>query len=260
MNIAEIKNYIEKVYDSAEFDQNEALKKIDLIFELLNKGEIRVAEKINGTWQVNSWIKKAILFSFKVRQNKRQDFDSFDKLNLLKFDYENPTYRKIPGALIREGVHIENGAVIMPSYINTGAFIGAKTMIDINSVIGSCAQIGGNCHISALACIGGVLEPVVANPVVIEDNCFIGAHSSILEGVIVEEGSVVASGVTISSSTKIINRQTGETETGRIRAGSVVVPGSYPSSNGISISCAVVIKTIDSKTKQKSSTNELLRD
>ena len=259
MKTSELKQYIENIYDSESFDVVEAIEKVDLAFSLLNNGTIRVAEKVNGHWRVNRWVKKAILLGFRLKKNTRQDFDAFDKFGLLRFNYEDPTYRKVPGAVIRDGVYIGNGAVIMPSYINTGAFIGGKTMVDINSVVGSCAQVGENCHISALACIGGVLEPVVSDPVIIEDNCFIGAQSSVLEGVVVEENSVIASGVTISGSTKIINRQTGEITTGRIKAGSVVVSGSYPS-NGINISCAVIIKTIDRKTKLKSCINELLRD
>jgi 2,3,4,5-tetrahydropyridine-2-carboxylate N-succinyltransferase len=176
----------------------------------------------------------------------------------LKFDYENPRYRRAPGAIVREGTYIGNGAIIMPSFINIGAYIGERTMIDINAAIGSCAQIGKACHIAALACIGGVLEPISARPVIIEDNCFIGAHSSILEGVIVRENSVIASGVTISASTKIIDRSDGEIYLGEIPKNSVVVSGSYRS-NDVNISCAIIVKTVDSKTKQKSSINEILR-
>ncbi|MDO4975027.1 MAG: 2,3,4,5-tetrahydropyridine-2,6-dicarboxylate N-succinyltransferase [Alphaproteobacteria bacterium] len=258
--INQLKERIESYFDTTtEINKIEANSDIDRIIELLNSGKIRVCEKINNNWIVNTWIKKAILLAFKLKSPRKQDFDSYDKLGLLKYNYETPSYRKVPMALIREGVYIANDAVIMPSYINIGAYIGEKTMIDINAVIGSCAQIGKNCHISALSCIGGVLEPLVANPVIIEDNCFIGVHSSILEGAIVQEGAVVASGVTISASTKIINRKTGDITYGIIPSGSVVVSGSYPS-NGVNISCAVIVKHVDAKTRSKSSINELLRD
>jgi 2,3,4,5-tetrahydropyridine-2-carboxylate N-succinyltransferase len=257
--IESLKTKIETYFDQTDVNPQEALVIIDNVFELLNAGTIRVCEKTNDKWQVNTWIKKAILLAFRFKQSSKQDLDSFDKLGFLKYDYENPSYRKVPGAFIREGVHISKDAIIMPSYINIGAYIGSKTMIDINAAIGSCAQIGSNCHISALSCIGGVLEPVVANPVIIEDNCFIGVHSSILEGVIVEEGSVIASGVSISSSTKIIDRETGNIIKGFIPKGSVVVSGSYPS-NGVNISCAVIVKKVDAQTRSKSGINELLRD
>lgn len=239
---------------------NDAKSVVSSVFEKLNTGEIRVAQMLDDKWVVNSWVKKAILLAFKLNDAQPQVFDSFDKLGLLKYDYENPRYRKVPLALIRDGVYIGNNAVIMPSYINVGAYIGDRTMIDINASIGSCAQIGQNCHISAASVIGGVLEPANANPVIIEDNCFIGVHSSILEGVIVQEGSVIASGVSISASTKIIDRDTGEITHGVIPSGSVVVPGSYPSKNGTNISCAVIVKKVDAKTLSKSSINELLRD
>ncbi|MDR2598320.1 MAG: 2,3,4,5-tetrahydropyridine-2,6-dicarboxylate N-succinyltransferase, partial [Holosporales bacterium] len=156
---------------------------VDEIIKLLNSGNIKIAEKIDGSWIVHSWIKQAILLGFKYRPSKKQEFGGFDKFGILEFDYENPRYRRVPGAIIREGTYIGNDAVIMPSFINIGANIGERTMIDINAAVGSCAQIGNDCHISALACIGGVLEPISARPVIIEGNCFIGAHSSILEGV-----------------------------------------------------------------------------
>ena len=258
--IETLKNKIENYFDKNNFEPNDAKKTVDEIFSLLNRGEIRVSQKIDGKWIVNSWIKKAILLGFRLKEAQHQEFDSFDKLGLLKYDYNNPRYRKVPLSLIRDGVYIGDNTVIMPSYINVGAYIGNKTMIDINAAIGSCAQIGENCHISALSCIGGVLEPAVANPVIIEDNCFIGVHSSILEGIIVEENSVIASGVSISASTKIIDRETGETTHGIIPAGSVVVSGTYPSKNGINISCAVIVKKVDAVTRSKSSINELLRN
>ena len=244
--------------DKSELNEKELLFVVDQVFDLLNNGTIRVAEKINNEWIVNSWVKKAILLGFKFKKSTKEEFDSFDKLGLLKYDYSNPRYRKVPLSVIRNGVYIGNDAVIMPSYINVGAYVGDKTMIDINAAIGSCAQIGKNCHISALACIGGVLEPAVAKPVIVEDNCFVGAQSSVLEGVFVGENSVIASGVTISASTKIIDRETKEIHIGKIPNGSVVVSGSYPS-DGVSISCAVIIKKVDAKTRTKSSINEILR-
>ena len=233
---------------------------IDEIFELLNVGKIRVAEKVGKNWVVNQWVKEAILLAFKTKSAAQQPFDCYDKLGLLAYDYDNPRYRKVPLAVIRDGVHIGNNAVVMPSYINVGAYVGEKTMIDINATVGSCAQIGKNCHIAASAVIGGVLEPASATPVIIEDHCFVGVHSSILEGVIVKENSVIASGVSISASTKIIDRETGEIRYGVIPSGSVVVPGTYPSKNGINISCAVIVKKIDAKTRSKTSINELLRE
>lgn len=255
-----LKTRIETYFENPDkINKLTAISDIDKVIELLNAGEIRVCENKNSDWIVNTWIKKAILLAFKLKSPKKQEFDSYDKLGLLKYDYDSARYRKVPMSLIREGVYIGNDAVIMPSYINIGAYIGEKTMIDINAAIGSCAQIGKNCHIAALSCIGGVLEPLVTNPVIIEDNCFIGVHSSILEGVIVQERAVIASGVTISASTKIINRETGDITYGLIPAGAVVVSGSYPS-NGVNISCAVIVKQVDTKTKSKSSINELLRD
>ena len=230
------------------------------ILTLLNSGKVRVAEKTKDGWKVNNDVKKAILSLFKNTVAKPTIFDGYDKLGLLEYDYENPRYRKVPGALIRDGVYIGDNAVIMPSYINIGAYIGEKTMIDINATIGSCAQIGKNCHIAASSVIGGVLEPENAMPVIIENNCFIGVHSSILDGCLVEEGCVIASGVSITSSTKIINRETGKVIYGKISAKSVVVPGSYTSKNGIHIQCAVIIKQADEITKSKTSINELLRD
>ncbi len=258
--IDQLKTRIEAYFENLDkINKHIAISDIDKVIKLLNAGEIRVCEKENNNWIVNTWIKKAILLAFKLKSPKKQEFDSYDKLGLLGYDYDLPRYRKVPPSLIREGVYIGNDAVIMPSYINIGAYIGEKTMIDINAAIGSCAQIGENCHISALSCIGGVLEPLVANPVIIEDNCFIGVHSSVLEGVIVREGAVIASGVNLSASTKIIDRKTGSISYGIIPAGSVVVAGSYPS-DGVNISCAVIVKQVDEKTKSKSSINELLRD
>ncbi|MDR1609635.1 MAG: 2,3,4,5-tetrahydropyridine-2,6-dicarboxylate N-succinyltransferase [Holosporales bacterium] len=264
--ISNLKSKIEELSDllqpgntsDSSTHRAEVLKCVDEVFALLNKGEIRVAEKIDGKWITYQWIKKAILLAFKFKESIKRELDSFDKLGLLEFDYTAPRYRKVCPAVIRDGVYIGNDTVIMPSYINTGAYIGNGTMIDINAAIGSCAQIGYDCHISAQSCIGGVLEPVVDNPVIIDDNCFIGVHSSVLEGVIVEEDSIIAAGVNITASTKIIDRATGEVRLGRIPRGSVVVSGSYPS-NGLNIACCIIVKTIDSKTMSKVKINEILR-
>ncbi|MDR1289521.1 MAG: 2,3,4,5-tetrahydropyridine-2,6-dicarboxylate N-succinyltransferase [Holosporales bacterium] len=252
-----LKKFVEEMAESPGSD-DDIHAVIDEVIRLLNSGDLKIAEKINGSWIVNSWIKQAILLGFKYRSSKKQEFGGFDKFGILEFDYENPRYRRAPGAIIREGTYIGDDSVIMPSFINIGSYIGERTMIDINAAIGSCAQIGKDCHISALACIGGVLEPVSARPVIIEDNCFIGAHSSILEGVIVGENSVIASGVTISASTKIIDRSSGKTYIGEIPRDSVVVSGSYQS-NDLNVSCVIIVKTVDAKTKQKSSINEILR-
>jgi len=257
-----INNYEELIQQciNGELSEESVNQVIDEIFKLLNAGELRVAEKIGKNWIVNQWVKEAILLAFKTKPAVRQNLDCYDKLGLLAYDYDNPRYRKVPLAIIRNGVYIGDNVVVMPSYINVGAYVGEKTMIDINATIGSCAQIGKNCHIAASAVIGGVLEPANAKPVIIEDNCFIGVHSAILEGIIVEENSVIASGVSISASTKIIDRESGKIGYGFIPSGSVVVPGSYPSKNGINISCAVIVKKIDAKTKNKTSINELLRE
>ncbi len=238
-NIDQIQNSINYYYD------NNIVPDYDLIETVLNgikSGTIRPIQVIDNKYIVNTWVKNAILLAFKYYTCKKQFNNSYDKFGLLEYDYDNPTYRKIPGALIRDYVYIGHDAIIMPSYINIGAYIGNKTMVDINATIGSCAQIGSNCHISANACIGGVLEPVVSIPVIIEDNCFIGANSAILEGVIVQHDSIISAGVTITASTKIIDRETGEIYKNIIPSKSVVVPGSYQSKNNLNINCAIIIK------------------
>ena len=243
------------IYDQLpeNISENE-LKTITNVLDQIKNGTIRAAEKKNNKWVVNTLVKKAILLAFRYFKSDIQELNGYDKFGLLKFDY---SYRKVPGAIIRDYVHIEPNAVIMPSCINIGAYIGSKTMIDMQSVIGSCAQIGKNCHISAHACIGGVLEPVVAQPVIIEDNCFVGAHSAVLEGVLVQQGAVIAAGTIISASTKIIERDTGNILRSVIPEDAVVVPGSY-SSNNANINCAVIVKYATQN--QKLNINELLRD
>jgi 2,3,4,5-tetrahydropyridine-2-carboxylate N-succinyltransferase len=245
-------------------------KIIDEIIFQLGEGKIVVCEKITGQWCVNEWVKKAILLNFKLSEMKLYDgncmkwYDKVDPqfLNFSQGIFEQKGFRIVPGAFIRQGAYIGKNAVVMPSFINIGAYVGDNTMIDSWATIGSCAYIGNNCHISSGAGIGGVLEPLQAKPVIIEDNCFVGAGSQIVEGMILEEGAVISTGVFIGSSTKIINRNTGDIIYGRIPAYSVVVPGVLPSSKKDlpGIYCAVIVKQVDKKTREKTSLNELLRD
>ncbi|WP_341328307.1 2,3,4,5-tetrahydropyridine-2,6-dicarboxylate N-succinyltransferase [Methylotuvimicrobium sp. KM2] len=236
---------------------------------LLDSGKARVAEKIDGEWVVNQWLKKAVLLSFRVNENRVMDGGVnryYDKVET-KFasytpgDFAKAGVRVVPNANARHGSYIAPGAVLMPSYVNIGAYVDSGTMVDTWVTVGSCAQIGKNVHLSGGVGIGGVLEPLQAGPTIIEDNCFIGARSEIVEGVVVEEGSVISMGVYIGQSTKIYNRMTGEITYGRVPAGSVVVPGNLPSSDGkYSLYCAVIIKQVDEKTRSKTGINELLRD
>lgn len=235
----------------------------------LESGALRVANKIDDNWVINQWIKKAILLHFRI--SEFQVFNSgalsfYDKVNL-KYSgftieqFKQEQVRVVPGASARAGVYVGPNCVLMPSYINIGAHIDSGCMIDIWATIGSCAQIGKNVHVSSNTCIGGVLEPIQANPVIIEDNCFVGTGCAIVEGVIVEENSIIGMGVKIGQSTKIYDRTKDEIIMGRVPAGSVVVPGSLPSDNGkYNIDCAIITKTVDSKTRAKVSINELLRD
>lgn len=236
---------------------------------LLNTGQARVAEKINGAWRVNEWLKKAVLLFFKIESNQviNSDFTQFFDKVPLKFqqmkqaDFEAQGVRIVPPACARFGCYIAPNTILMPSYVNIGAYVDSGTLIDTWATVGSCAQIGKNVHISGGAGIGGVLEPLQAAPTIIEDNAFIGARSEIVEGVIVETGAVISMGVYIGQSTKIYNRLTGEITYGRVPAGAVVVPGSLPSPDGThSLYCAVIIKQVDEKTRSKVSLNELLRE
>ncbi len=249
---------------------------VETALTLLDRGEARVAEPDGaGGWLVNQWLKKAVLLSFRLNDNRLMDGGSagspaFDKVPS-KFEgwdearFREAGFRVVPGAIARQGAHIGRGVVLMPGFVNIGAYVGEGTMVDTWASIGSCAQIGRNCHISAGAGIGGVLEPMQANPTIIGDNCFIGARSEIVEGVIVGEGSVVAMGVFITRSTKIVSRESGEVLTGHIPPYSVVVPGSLPGkplpdgSPGPSLACAVIVKTVDAQTREKTAINELLR-
>lgn len=241
---------------------------IATIFDLLDQGAIRIAEKTTDGWHVHQWLKKAILLSFKSNKNHVIDAgysQFYDKaplkyLNLTEKQFAQTGVRVVPNAVARYGSYIGPNCVLMPSYVNIGAYIDAGCMIDTWATVGSCAQIGKNVHLSGGAGIGGVLEPLQANPTIIEDNCFIGARSEVVEGVIVGEGSVISMGVFLGQSTKIYNRMTGDISYGYIPPYSVVVPGSLPAQDGShSLACAVIIKQVDSKTRSKVSINELLR-
>jgi 2,3,4,5-tetrahydropyridine-2-carboxylate N-succinyltransferase len=239
------------------------------VIDLLESGERRVAEPdSNGGWTVNQWIKKAVLLYFRLNDNVVVDGGAamaFDKVPLRFMqgndsELQNLGARVVPGALVRRGAHIAKDAVLMPSYVNIGAYVGAGSMVDTWATVGSCAQIGAHVHLSGGVGIGGVLEPLQANPTIIEDNCFIGARSEVVEGVVVEKGSVIGMGVFLGQSTRIYHRATGEVSYGRVPAGSVVVAGSLPAKDGShSLYAAIIVKQVDEKTRSKTGINELLR-
>ena len=242
---------------------------VEAVIAELDAGRLRVAEKRGAEWVVNQWVKKAVLLSFRLRDNEIMQggythfFDKVDSKfgNYTQADFAAGGYRVVPPAVARHGAFIAKNVVLMPSYLNIGAYVDEGTMVDTWATVGSCAQIGKNVHLSGGVGIGGVLEPLQANPTIIEDNCFIGARSEIVEGVIVGEGSVVSMGVYIGQSTKIYNRATGEVSRGRVPPGSVVVSGNLPAPDGrYSLYCAVIIKQVDAGTRAKTSINELLRD
>jgi 2,3,4,5-tetrahydropyridine-2,6-dicarboxylate N-succinyltransferase len=242
---------------------------IDQAIELLDQGKARIAEKVNGQWQVNEWLKKAVLLFHCTHDNEimTNGVNSyFDKVPLKFQKYTHEEFvsggmRIVPTATVRKGAFIAANTVLMPSYVNIGAYIDSGTLVDTWATVGSCAQIGKNVHLSGGVGIGGVLEPAQAHPTIIEDNCFIGARSEIVEGVIVEEGSVISMGVFIGQSTRIYHRDTGEITYGRIPQGSVVVSGNLPSQDGkYSLYCAVIVKRVDAKTRSKTTLNELLRN
>ena len=250
---------------------------VDFALDALDKGELRVASKIDGTWTTHQWLKKAVLLSFRLNDSFVIDAEAnpravqnagraFDKVPLktarwTDADFRAAQIRMVPGSIVRRGAYLGKDLVLMPSFVNIGAYVGDGTMIDTWASVGSCAQVGKHCHISAGTGIGGVLEPLQANPTIIEDNCFIGARSEVVEGVIVGEGSVLAMGVFITQSTKIVNRATGEIIRGYVPPFSVVVPGTLPDPNGgPSLACAVIVKTVDAQTRSKTGVNELLRD
>lgn len=246
----------------------ELLDAVETTIDLLDRGKLRVAEKRNGKWLVHQWLKKAVLLYFRARENEviEAGYSRFyDKVPLKYGKYSTAQFqddgaRVVPHAVVRKGAYVGANAVLMPSYVNIGAYVDSGSMIDTWVTVGSCAQIGKNVHLSGGVGIGGVLEPLQANPTIIEDDCFIGARSEIVEGVIVEAGSVIAMGVFISQSTKIYDRTTGEVLQGRVPAGSVVVSGSLPSADGrYALYCAVIVKKVDARTRAKTSINELLR-
>ena len=280
MSITDIEAIINAAWESREEitpdttgDQREA---VEDALQLLDSGQVRVAEKTTQGWIVNQWLKKAVLLSFRLNnmvtiENGPGNSFWWDKVPS-KFsgwtdnDFELAGFRAVPNCIVRRSAFIAPGVVLMPSFVNLGAYVDNGTMVDTWATIGSCAQIGKNCHISGGAGIGGVLEPLQADPVIIEDNCFIGARSEVAEGVLVERGSVLSMGVFIGASTKIIDRNTGEVFIGRVPAYSVVVPGSLPgkdlpdASKGPNLYCAVIVKRVDEGTRAKTSINELLRD
>jgi 2,3,4,5-tetrahydropyridine-2,6-dicarboxylate N-succinyltransferase len=275
-----LKSFIESAYEHAG-DINAKTKgvvrdAVEETLDLLDKGEARVAEKIDGAWVVNQWLKKAILLSFRLNDPQKVDGGPaggawWDKVptkfaNWKAKDFKEAGFRAVPGAIVRRSAYIAPGVVLMPSFVNLGARVDSGSMVDTWATVGSCAQIGKNVHLSGGAGIGGVLEPLQANPVIIEDNCFIGARAEVAEGVIVGEGSVLSMGVYLGQSTKIVNRATGEVMQGRVPPYSVVVSGTMPGkllpngAPGPSLYCAVIVKTVDEGTRAKTSINELLRD
>lgn len=250
-----------------------AREAVEAALELLDSGTARVAQPAGSGWTVNEWLKKAVLLSFRLTDSRIMDTaaGAYDKVPL-KFEgwgenrFREGGFRAVPGSVVRRSAYIAPGVVLMPSFVNAGAYVDSGTMVDTWATVGSCAQIGKNCHISGGAGIGGVLEPLQAAPVIIEDECFVGARSEVAEGVIVERGSVLSMGVYLGASTKIIDRASGEVFMGRVPAYSVVVPGALPGrplpdgSPGPSLYCAVIVKRVDERTRAKTSINDLLRD
>ena len=250
-------------------DQKRLVEAVQESVTLLDAGEARIAEKVDGDWRVNQWLKKAVLLSFRIADNgvmQGTHSKFYDKVpmkyaNYTEEDFKRDGVRVVPDAIVRRGAFVAPDVVLMPSYVNIGAYVDSSTMVDTWATVGSCAQIGKNVHLSGGVGIGGVLEPIQAGPTIIEDNCFIGARSEVVEGVIVEECSVLSMGVYIGQSTRIYDRETEEVTFGRVPAGSVVVPGSLPSSNGkYSLYCAIIVKHVDAKTLAKTSLNDLLRN
>ena len=241
---------------------------VDAVLVEVESGALRIAEPAESGWQVNEWLKKAVLLSFRVNDSAVMDAAPapyWDKVPLRFAGFDAAAFRSlgarvVPGAVVRRGAHVGRDAVLMPSFVNIGAYVGAGTMVDTWATVGSCAQIGARCHLSGGVGIGGVLEPLQAAPTIIEDDCFIGARSEVVEGVVVEAGSVIGMGVFLGQSTRIYDRATGEVSYGRVPAGSVVVAGSLPAADGShSLYCAVIVKKVDARTRAKTSINELLR-
>ncbi len=274
MNLAHLQDTIENAWDHrtqiSAASHPQVREAVEQVIGELNAGRLRIAERQGvGQWTVNQWLKKAVLLSFRLNDNevmRAGELTFFDKVKT-KFSHvpdevvAQAGVRVVPPAVARRGSFLARGVVLMPSYVNIGAYVDEGTMVDTWATVGSCAQIGKNVHLSGGVGIGGVLEPLQANPTIIEDNCFIGARSEIVEGVIVEENSVISMGVYIGQSTKIYDRATGEVHYGRVPAGSVVVSGNLPSADGkYSLYCAVIVKKVDAQTRAKTSLNELLRD
>ncbi|MGE5469022.1 MAG: 2,3,4,5-tetrahydropyridine-2,6-dicarboxylate N-succinyltransferase [Ignavibacteria bacterium] len=269
-----LQSIIDEAWENrAEFRPGKAPAKIEEAVELilndLDSGKLRVAEKIDGKWTTHQWIKKAVLLSFRLEDNRLMDggpMKYFDRVPTKFASYDSHRFQKsgirvVPPAVARRGCYIAKNAVLMPSYVNIGAYVDEGTMVDTWATVGSCTQIGKNVHLSGGVGIGGVLEPIQDVPTIIEDNVFVGARSEIVEGVIVEENSVISMGVHISQSTKIYDRATGEIFYGRVPSGSVVVNGNLPAADGShSLYCAVIVKRVDARTRAKTSINELLRD
>jgi 2,3,4,5-tetrahydropyridine-2,6-dicarboxylate N-succinyltransferase len=281
-----LKSAIEAAWEAREglsiSTQGEVRDAVEAAIEGLDNGSFRVASKIDGEWAVHQWLKKAVLLSFRLNDNQRMAPSPrylgpgttggwWDKVPLKTGSWSDEHFkaagfRAVPGSIVRKGSHIGKNVVLMPSFVNIGAHVDDGTMVDTWATVGSCAQIGKNVHLSGGVGIGGVLEPLQAGPVIIEDNCFIGARSEVVEGVIVEEGAVLSMGVFISSTSKIIDRETGEVFVGRVPAYSVVVPGTLPGkpladgSPGPNLACAVIVKRVDAQTRAKTAINELLRD
>ena len=275
MENKELENIIETSWESRDEINDKtvgiAKEAVEQTLNLLGNGSLRVAEKnASGEWVVNQWTKKAVLLSFRLREMELQrggpqNSTWWDKVDSKFKDWDEnewrqKNFRAVPNTVVRASAFIGDNVVLMPSFVNLGAYVDAGTMVDTWATVGSCAQIGKNVHLSGGVGIGGVLEPMQASPTIIEDNCFIGARSEIVEGCIVREGAVVGMGVFIGKSTKIFNRETGETTYGEIPPYSVVVSGSIPSKGGVNLYCAVIVKQVDEKTRSKTSINELLRN
>ena len=269
----ELKNKIESAWENiTKISPNDTYiaDAVNEVIKKLDNGQFRIAEKNGNDWIVNQWLKKAVLISFRINDNKilKGPYTSwYDKVKGKTVDWNEDQwkeagYRHVPNGTVREGSFIGKGVVLMPSFVNIGAYIDEGTMVDTWATVGSCAQIGKNCHLSGGVGIGGVLEPLQANPVIIEDNCFVGARAEVAEGVIVREGSVLSMGVYLGASTKIVNRSTGEISYGEVPAYSVVVPGSLPNEDPKkpSLYCVVIVKTVDENTRKKTSINDLLRE
>lgn len=280
MDLDSARNVIEDAWEHREAldaaGRRAIRQEVDQILAALDAGELRVAEKSSGHWVVNQWVKKAVVLSFAINDMELiaggpGGTNWWDKVPS-KFaewsdsDFRTAGFRAVPGSIVRRGAFVGKGAVLMPSFVNIGAHVGTGTMVDTWASVGSCAQVGANCHLSGGVGLGGVLEPLQASPTIVEDNCFIGARSEVVEGVIVGEGSVLSMGVFITASTKIVDRQTGEIFRGQVPPYSVVVPGTLPGAPlpdgtpGPSLSCAVIVKRVDEQTRSKTSVNDLLRD